>query len=64
MFGEELTTEQRRELVIKAYKKLKKTFDEFSKPNGDAKNPAKTCKDLKIAHPDKESGEVSHNNVL
>ncbi len=54
---EELTTEQRKQLVISAYKKLKASFDEFSKPNGDQKTPAKTCRDLKIAHPEMESGE-------
>ena len=29
------------------------------KPDGDKETPAKTCKDLKLAHPDKESGQVN-----
>ena len=57
-FGEDLTTEQQRQMVIQAYTKLRKTFEEYSRPDGDKKNPAKTCKDLKLAHPDKPSGEV------
>ena len=44
-------------MVIRAYRKLKKTFDEFARPDGDQKTPAKTCKDLKLAHPDKPSGD-------
>jgi hypothetical protein len=46
-------------MVLQAYKKLKDTFEDFSRPNGDQRTPAKTCKDLKLAHPDKPSGEVS-----
>ncbi len=57
----DLTTEQQRQLVIQAYRKLKTTFEEFSKPNGDKDSPAKTCKDLKLAHPEKESGEVRNS---
>ena len=59
VFSEELTSDQQRQLVIHAYKKLKDSYEEFAKPNGDQKNPAKTCKDLSLAHPDKQSGEVS-----
>lgn len=57
MFGDNLTPAEQKQLVIKAYKKLKATFEEFAKPDGDQKTPAKTCKDLFIAHPDKPSGE-------
>ena len=53
----ELTPEQKKRLVIQAYKKLKASFEEFAKPDGDQKTPAKTCKDLKLAHPEKESGD-------
>ena len=45
-------------MVIQAYKKLKETFEEFSRPNGDQRTPAKTCRDLRLAHPEKPSGEV------
>jgi collagen type II alpha len=57
VFGDELTQDQQRQMVIQAYKKLKETFEEFNKPNGDQKTPAKTCKDLKMAHPDTPSGD-------
>ena len=58
IFGDELTQEQQRAMVIQAYKKLKDTFEEFSRPNGDQRTPAKTCRDLRLAHPEKPSGEV------
>ena len=58
IFGDELTQEQQRAMVIQAYKKLKDTFEEFSRPNGDQRTPAKTCRDLRLAHPEKSSGEV------
>ncbi len=45
-------------MVLQAYRKLKTTFEDFAKPDGDKKSPAKTCKDLKMAYPEKESGEV------
>ena len=44
--------------MLQAYRKLKTTFEDFAKPDGDKKSPAKTCKDLKTAYPEKESGEV------
>ena len=47
-------------LVIKLnFRKLKETFADFAKPDGDKETPAKTCRDLHAAHPDKPSGEVS-----
>lgn len=57
IFGDSLTPEKQRQLVIHAYKKLKDSFEEFNRPNGDQKNPAKTCRDLNVAHPDLPSGE-------
>ncbi len=59
MFGPELTTEEQKHLVLKAYKKLKETFDDFARPKGDKNTPAKTCRDLKAAFPNKTSGEVT-----
>ena len=58
VFGDDLTPEKQRQLVIHAYKKLKDSFEEFNRPNGDQNNPAKTCRDLNVAHPDLPSGEV------
>merc|ERR1719341_1890588 len=57
MFGPELSDEEKKNLVIRAYKNLKSSFEEFSKPNGDKNTPAKTCKDLKTTYPEKTSGE-------
>ena len=53
----ELDEEELKELVVSAYKKLKNSFAEFSQPDGGKNTPAKTCKDLFIAHPEKPSGE-------
>ncbi len=49
--------------MLQAYRKLKETFADFSKPDGDKETPAKTCRDLWAAHPDKPSGEVSATTV-
>lgn len=57
MFAPDLSDEERKDMVIKAYKKLKKSFEEFSKPDGGKATPAKTCRDLSLAYPDKASGE-------
>lgn len=59
VFPGDLTTDEQKQMVIKAYRKLKDTFETFAKPDGDKASPAKTCRDLHVAHPDKESGEVS-----
>jgi collagen type II alpha len=56
-FPGDLTTDEQKQMVIRAYKNLKETFDAISKPEGDKNSPAKTCKDLNMAHPDKPSGE-------
>ncbi len=50
-------------MVLQAYRKLKETFADFSKPDGDKETPAKTCRDLLSAHPDKPSGEVSCSDL-
>jgi len=57
MFAPELSDEQKKDLVIRAYKKLKASFAEFNSPAGDKNTPAKTCGELKTLHPDKPSGE-------
>jgi collagen type II alpha len=51
-----MTETERRELIFKAYNKLKTSFEKFKKPNGEKDSPAKTCKDLYAAYPDLESG--------
>ena len=57
MFAPDLSDQERQEMVISAYKKLKASFEEFSKPDGGKTSPAKTCHDLSVAHPDKTSGQ-------
>ena len=57
MFPPELNEEELKTLVISAYKKLKDSFAEFQTPDGDKNTPAKTCRDLFVAHPEKPSGE-------
>lgn len=55
---QDLSSEQQKQLVIQAYNKLKESFAEFAKPEGNQESPAKTCRELKVAHPNKNSGEV------
>ena len=59
VFPDDLTTDEQKQMVIRAYNNLKKTFEEFAQPDGGKETPAKTCRDLRVAHPDKPSGEVS-----
>lgn len=56
IFGKEMTEEERRELVLKAYENLKASFERFKKPNGQKNGPAKTCRDLAVAYPEYPSG--------
>ena len=46
-------------MVVRAYNNLKQTFETFAQPAGGQETPAKTCRDLHAAHPDKTSGEVN-----
>lgn len=57
MFSQDMTEEERRELIFKAYKQLKSSFQKFVKPDGQKASPAKTCRDLYVAYPDKPSGK-------
>jgi len=54
-----LTSDEQKRLVMNAYNKLKDTFEGFVKPDGSKNSPAKTCRDINVAYPDKPSGEVS-----
>lgn len=42
---------------MKAYENLKSSFQKLVKPDGEKNSPAKTCRDLFVAYPDKLSGE-------
>jgi len=57
MFGPDLSDDEKKNLVIRAYKNLKDSFEEYARPDGGKNNPAKTCRDLHTTYPDKESGE-------
>lgn len=54
---ENLTDEERNEVMQRAYDKLKASFDAIAKPDGSQKAPSKSCKDLKTAHPTKPTGD-------
>ncbi len=56
-FPGDLTTDEQKQMVIRAYNNLKETFEQFAKPDGGKNTPAKTCKDLHLAHPEKPSGD-------
>lgn len=56
MFGD-ISDEERRNLVLKAYEHLKTTFERFKKPDGKKNYPGKTCRDIWAAYPDSPSGE-------
>lgn len=55
--AKELTPEEQKRLVVKFYKELKQSFDSYAIPDGGKETPAKTCRDLAAAFPDKPSGE-------
>ena len=52
----QLTEDEKRAIVLKAYDNLKVRFEKFKKPNGEKTYPAKTCRDLAVAYPEYESG--------
>ena len=53
-----LTDEDRKSLVVKAYEQLKVSFEKYTKPSGDKTAPARTCRDLAVAHPELPSGKL------
>lgn len=57
LFGQEITDEERRNLITKAYEQLKTSYKKFLRPEGTKTSPAKTCRDLSYTHPDLPSGE-------
>ena len=54
-----MSDEDRKTLVVKAYEQLKVSFEKYSKPSGDKNAPARTCRDLAVAHPELPSGTVN-----
>lgn len=57
VFGKELTVEETKELINKAYEQLKRSFDKFRRPNGEKDSPGRTCRDIWAAYPESLSGE-------
>jgi len=57
ILGREISEDERRELIVKAYEQLKTSFKKYLRPTGSKEAPAKTCKDLNFAYPEKPSGE-------
>ncbi|KAG8328921.1 Collagen alpha-2(V) chain, partial [Homalodisca vitripennis] len=57
LFGNDVTEEERRALLQKAYQQLKASFERFKKPDGSKSAPAKTCRDLSVAYPTLANGE-------
>jgi len=57
VFPGDLTIDEQKRMVVRAYNNLKQTFETFAQPDGGQETPAKTCRDLHAAHPDKTSGE-------
>jgi len=54
---EGMTDSEREAAMQRAYEKLKASFDLLAKPDGSQKSPSKSCKDLKVNHPTKPSGD-------
>lgn len=63
-FGKDMTEAERKEVVMKAYERLKVSLDKFLKPDGSKEAPAKTCADIKYHHPDFESGKLTNTTFL
>lgn len=57
MFGTDLSDSERRALIMKAYETLKSQWERFRQPDGGRDFPAKTCRDLHVAHPELPSGD-------
>lgn len=45
-------------MVINAFHAIKKNFERFNKPDGGKDSPGKTCRDIKMAYPEKPSGMI------
>lgn len=59
IFGKQLTEEETRDFINKAYKQLKNSFDRLKRPNGQKNSPGKTCRDIAAAYPESQSGKYN-----
>lgn len=51
-----MSDQEKKEFIQQAYEKLKLSYERFKKPDGKQDYPAKTCRDLAVAHPDFQNG--------
>ena len=58
ILGKEITEDERRDFITKAYEQFKTSFNNVIKPHGTKTSPAKTCRDLAYAHPELPSGKA------
>ena len=64
IFGKDLSEAERRELLLKAYNHVKESLERFRRPDGKKDAPARTCRDLHVAHPELSSGATERLGVL
>uniref|UniRef100_A0A0A9WMQ7 Collagen alpha-1(II) chain n=2 Tax=Lygus hesperus TaxID=30085 RepID=A0A0A9WMQ7_LYGHE len=57
MFGKQINDEEKKKLLLKAYESLKASYDRFMRPDGTKMAPARSCRDLAVAHPNFDSGD-------
>lgn len=56
LLSKETPLEEKKKIIFDYYDKLVADYDKFMRPTGEKEWPAKTCRDLAIARPDKPSG--------
>lgn len=58
IFGDQqITIEEQRRLLKKAYEQLKRNLENLNKPTGQKDSPARTCNELALSQPDLPSGD-------
>ncbi|UYV78315.1 hypothetical protein LAZ67_16000938 [Cordylochernes scorpioides] len=59
LFAPDTPLEEKKRIVFEFYEQLQKEYEEFRKPSGTKQSPARTCRDLAIAHPELPSDSKS-----
>lgn len=57
LFDKDLSESEKKILISKTYNHLKEALQKIMKPDGTKQYPGKTCRDIKIAHPNTQSGK-------